>query len=87
MRRLVWASLGAAGGILAYRKIEQFAADAKDKGVILTVTDVSNSVRGLAAGASDQIARYRAGSILREAASESPVSGRAAAMVRTQSFD
>jgi hypothetical protein len=59
MRRLVWVSIGAAGGIIAYRKAQELLATAKDKGVLLTVTDTTTSLKGFAQGASDHISRLR----------------------------
>jgi hypothetical protein len=59
MRRLVWISLGAAGGILAYRKAQELLDNAKEKGVIVTVSDTTAALKGMAQGASDQIARLR----------------------------
>jgi hypothetical protein len=59
MRRLVWVSLGAAGGILAYRKAHELLATAKEKGVLLTVTDTTTSLKSFAQEASDHISRLR----------------------------
>jgi hypothetical protein len=59
MRRLVWVSIGAAGGIMAYRKAHELLATAKEKGVLLTVTDTTTSLKDFAQGASDHISRLR----------------------------
>ncbi len=76
MRRLVWVSIGAAGGIIAYRKAHELLAIAKDKGVLLTVTDTTTSLKEFAQGATDQISR------LRDPASKpQAISGSAAASV------
>jgi transposase-like protein len=40
MRRIVWVAVGAAGGILAYRRAQQAIADAKEKGVVLSAQQV-----------------------------------------------
>lgn len=79
MRRLVWASLGAAGGILAYRKVQELVDSARDKGVLLTVTDTTASIKGFAQGASEQIGRLRA-----PVNQPHSITGSAAAAVRTQ---
>ena len=59
MRRLVWASLGAAGGILAYRKVQELALAAKEKGMLVTISETTSSLKELAQGASDQIAKIK----------------------------
>ena len=59
MRRLVWVSLGATGGILVYRKAQDLLESAKEKGMLLTISDTSASLRGLAQGASEQITKFR----------------------------
>ncbi len=43
MRRMVWVALGAAGGIVAYRRIQQAMADAKERGVVLSAQQVGLS--------------------------------------------
>lgn len=53
MRRLVWFALGAAVGIVVYRKGAVLVADARERGVVATG-------QTLAAGALDAIARGRA---------------------------
>lgn len=55
---MVWVSLGAAGGILAYRKAQEMMNAAKEKGVLLTVTDTTTSIKEFAQGASQQINRF-----------------------------
>lgn len=79
MRRLVWVSLGAAGGILAYRKAQEMLSVAKDKGVLLTVTDTTSSIKEFAQSASQHINR------LKETPSHAhSITGSAAAAVRPQ---
>ena len=58
MRRIVWVAIGAAGGVLAYRRIQQAIDDARERGVVLSVQQVglsavqaANTARSLAAGA------------------------------------
>ncbi len=43
MRRMVWVALGAAGGIVAYRKVQQAIEDARERGVVLSVQQVGLS--------------------------------------------
>jgi hypothetical protein len=43
MRRMVWVALGAAGGIVAYRKVQQALVDARERGVVLSVQQVGLS--------------------------------------------
>lgn len=43
MRRMVWVALGAAGGIVAYRKVQQALEDARERGVVLSVQQVGLS--------------------------------------------
>jgi hypothetical protein len=79
MRRLVWVSLGAAGGILVYRKAQEMISIAKDKGVLLTVTDTTTAIKEFAQGAGQQISRLK----------DTPtpvhsITGMAAATVRSQ---
>lgn len=79
MRRLVWVSLGAAGGILAYRKAQEMMTVARDKGVLLTVTDTTASIKEFAQGASQQINRLK-----ETQAQIHSITGSAAASVRSQ---
>lgn len=58
MRRIVWVAVGAAGGILAYRRIQQALSDARERGVVLSVQQVglsavqaAGAARALASGA------------------------------------
>ncbi|MEI6360685.1 MAG: hypothetical protein WCP95_00995 [Actinomycetes bacterium] len=43
MRRIVWVAIGAAGGIVAYRRAQQAMADAKERGVVLSAQQVGAS--------------------------------------------
>ena len=43
MRRMVWVAIGAAGGIVAYRKVQQAMVDARERGVVLSVQQVGLS--------------------------------------------
>jgi len=41
VRRLVWTAIGAAGGILAYRKGAELLEQAREQGVALTIQQVA----------------------------------------------
>jgi hypothetical protein len=43
MRRIVWVALGAAGGILAYRKGQDWLAAAREQGVVLSAQQAALS--------------------------------------------
>ena len=58
---MVWMTLGAAGGILAYRKLEEMANESVDKGLVLTVMDAGNSAKTLAVGLGEQFVKLRGG--------------------------
>lgn len=51
MRRLVWVALGAAGGIVAYRRGQQLLADARERGVVLSAQQAGLSAMQAFAGA------------------------------------
>lgn len=57
MSRLVWVALGAAGGVVAYRKGQQLLEDAKRKGVVGSVQAASGSAAGFAQGARSLIGK------------------------------
>jgi len=59
MRRMVWVSLGAVGGILAYRKLEELANESMNKGLVLTLMDAGTSARVFAAGVGEQVSKIR----------------------------
>ena len=59
MRRMVWVSLGAVGGILAYRKLEELANESMNKGLVLTVMDAGTSARAFATGVGEQVTKIR----------------------------
>ncbi len=50
MRRLLWTAIGAAGGILAYRKGQQLLLQAQEQGMLVTAQQAGASV-GTAAAA------------------------------------
>lgn len=51
MRRIVWVAVGAAGGILAYRRAQQAMAEAKERGVVLSAQQVGVSAANAVTGA------------------------------------
>ncbi len=59
MRRLVWISLGAVGGILAYRKLEELMNESMDKGLVLTVMDAGTSAKAMAMSMGEQVFKLR----------------------------
>ncbi len=59
MRRMVWVSLGAVGGILVYRKLEELANESMDKGLVLTVMDAGTSVKAFATGLGEHASKIR----------------------------
>ena len=80
---MVWVALGAAGGIVAYRRVQQALEEARERGVVLSVQQVGLSAaqalttaRVVATGAvaaAETRARLSAGS-------EAPVSAAAHAL-------
>lgn len=48
MRRTFWVAVGAAGGVLAYRRGQQLLQDAREKGVVGSVQAASGSAASLA---------------------------------------
>lgn len=76
---MVWVSLGAAGGIIAYRKAQEMMTTAKEKGVLLTVTDTTTSIREFAQGATQHIHR-----IMETPVHTHAITGSAAAAVTSQ---
>lgn len=82
MRRLVWLGLGAAGGIVAYRKISEIVAESQEKGVVLTIADFSTSLRNLAVVTGEQVGKLRESTNTGlERASNRTITGSAAAAV------
>ena len=85
MRRMVWIAVGAAGGIVVYRRAQQVLADAREKGMVLSVQQAGvsavgalNAARVMAAGAATAVdPRERA-------AARPPAPGAAAAQVLRQ---
>ncbi len=56
---MVWVSIGAVGGILAYRKLEELANESMNKGLVLTVMDAGTSARAFAMGMGEQVTKIR----------------------------
>ncbi len=86
MRRIVWVAVGAAGGIVVYRRAQQAIADARDKGVVVSAQQL-----GLSAAHALSAARMMASEAVsavetRElGARPAPLPGAAAARVLRQS--
>ncbi len=62
MRRIVWIAVGAAGGIVVYRRAQQAVADARERGVVLSAQQVGlsavtalNAARAMAGGAASAV--------------------------------
>jgi hypothetical protein len=51
VKRIIWLSLGAAGGIVAYRKGGQWLERARGQGVVVTAQQIATSGRDAIAGA------------------------------------
>jgi hypothetical protein len=51
MRRLFWMALGAAVGILAYRRAQRFMEESRDRGVVMTMQQVALSAAQTVASA------------------------------------
>ncbi|MFM9049639.1 MAG: hypothetical protein ACKOMX_06300, partial [Actinomycetota bacterium] len=48
MGRLVWVAIGAAGGVLAYRRGQRLVEQARERGVVGSVQAATGSAAGLA---------------------------------------
>ena len=57
MKRLVWLGVGAAVGIVAYRKGTALLAQAKDQGVVVTTTQVMTTSKAALDQAQQVLAR------------------------------
>jgi len=51
VKRIIWLGLGAAGGIIAYRKGGQWLERARAQGVVVTAQQLASSGRDAVAGA------------------------------------
>lgn len=51
MRRIVWVALGAAGGILAYRKGQDWLVTAREQGVVLSAQQAALAAAAAVSGA------------------------------------
>lgn len=85
MRRMVWIAVGAAGGIVVYRRAQQAIADARDKGMVLSVQQAGLSAASALTTARVMAAGAAAAVDPRErAAARPPAPGSAAAQVLRQ---
>ena len=76
MRRLLWTAIGAAGGILAYRKGQQLLLQAQEQGMLVTAQQEGASVGSAAAALVAAASRPQVSSI--ESSSHSSFKGAAA---------
>ena len=81
MRRIVWVAVGAAGGILAYRRAQQAIADAKDRGVVLSAQQVGTSAANAVTNAKSLAAQ--SASLWSQAAEVAPGAAAAKVLART----
>lgn len=54
--RLIWVAVGAAGGVYVYRRGQRLIEEAREKGVVGSVTAATGSAAGLAASARSLLA-------------------------------
>ena len=80
MRRIVWVAVGAAGGIIAYRRAQQALADAKERGVVVSAQQV-----GLSAASAVTSAKALAVSAAQWTPPSAPSPGAAASKVLARS--
>lgn len=86
MRRTVWVALGAAGGVIAYRRGQRLLEEARARGVVGSVQAATVSASGLAASARSLLATASGtGSSGPVPARSAAVSGAAAARVLAES--
>ena len=83
MRRIVWVAVGAAGGILAYRRAQQALADAKERGVVLSAQQVGTSAANAVSGARSLASQST--SLWGQAAASAPGAAAAKVLSRTPS--
>lgn len=57
MGRMIWVALGAAGGIVAYRKGQQVVEEARRRGVVGSLQAASGSAAGVAQGTRSLVER------------------------------
>lgn len=86
MRRTVWVALGAAGGVIAYRRGQRLLEEARARGVVGSVQAATVSATGLAASARTLLATAAgSGSADPAPVRSAGVSGAAAARVLAES--
>lgn len=51
MRRMVWVALGAAGGVIVYRRAQTMIADARERGVVVSAQQAGLSAMSALAAA------------------------------------
>ncbi len=85
MRRIVWVAVGAAGGILVYRRAEQALADARERGFVMSAQQVGQSAAGAVSTARALASSAAARTAEVRAAQASSQPGAAAARVLSRS--
>jgi 3-polyprenyl-4-hydroxybenzoate decarboxylase len=85
MRRIMWVAVGAAGGILAYRRLQQALEDARERGVVMSVQQVGLSAMQ-AAGSARALASGALSAVESRGTASAPASASAAAHVMNQSY-
>jgi hypothetical protein len=85
MRRTVWIALGAAGGVIAYRRGQKLLEEARARGVVGSVQAATLSASSLAASARSLLGTVAAGSTApAPPVLSAPVTGAAAARVMAE---
>ena len=91
MGRLVWVAIGAAGGVLAYRRGQRLLEQARERGVVGSVQAATGSAAGLAVQARSLIQAAGGTSRLAappvSAAATGAAAARALAQARTRPAD
>lgn len=82
MRRLVWVAVGAVGGIVVYRRVEQALIQAREQGVVATVQQA-----GASAAHAVDVAKQVAGQAIAASRDDQPTTPGAAAAAVLHSSD
>jgi len=85
MRRIVWVAVGAAGGIVVYRRAQQALVDAREKGVVVSAQQIGLSAANALSTAKVLASGAAAAVDNRERTAPAPTPGAAAARVLRQS--
>jgi transcription initiation factor TFIIIB Brf1 subunit/transcription initiation factor TFIIB len=85
MRRMVWVAVGAAGGIVVYRRAVQVLAEAREKGVVVSAQQIGVSAASALSAARMLAAGAVSAADTRDRGEAPPAPGAAAARVLRQS--